>query len=182
MAGAAIEYQRARTTELVTIGDSPETQDFRPVEKIDAQPFAGTHFRAGYHWRHVGVEAGAFLWSGYEHPGSAAIAALPQLEVTLGPRDSFYAVTGFGVPSVTQMLQPAFYFGLGFALSPTARIEASAAQARSGPALSATFAPRFDVNWYVPLRERFSLRAGLSMGGNDAITNREAALGIVFTP
>ena len=176
--GAAVEYDRVTVRSAEVDPNSPNVlRDTRFGSFL-----GGAHARVGYHFHHVGFEAGIALWSGFRSPNvdSLSALALPEAQVTLGPRDFIYAVGGVGVPQLSQTMRYGLpYAGLGFAFDSGARVETRLGIHRAGPDLFSTAAFRLDATWYVPLDPMWSLRAGLGIGeGSDL--EREANLGLLL--
>lgn len=176
--GAAVEYDHVTVRSAEADPDNPNVlRDARFGSFL-----GGAHARVGYHFHYVGFEAGLALWSGFRSPNvdSLSALALPEAQITLGPRDFIYAVGGVGVPQVSQTMRYGLpYAGLGFAFDSGARLEARLGVHRAGPDLFSTVVPRLDATWYVPLDPMWSLRAGLGIGSSSEV-EREANLGFLL--
>ncbi len=174
LAGMTVVGQRVRTEAL----DPKDAVDEETAAEF-ATPHTGTHvmgaghLRVGHHWRMLGFELGGIV-AGDRVDGSG-INVLPQGELTIGPRDVFYVLGGAGVTQLTAMREFGYpYFGLGLPLGSTKLEARMAFDWRMVPVQS-----RGDVFWVVPIDDRLSLRAGLSLG-YIADWTREASLGCVL--
>jgi len=179
VAGAAIELQHIRTPVGEPLFPGNGSNPFAN-ERSDTSAFGAGHARVGYHFRWVGLEAGAVLWSGYDgSPQFSKVLVVPQAELTIGPRDVFYVVGGLGVPQLTQIMRLSVpYLGAGARVGASS-VDARFGLARSGPDAGFSGALRLDLFWTVPVDERWSLRAGLGIADGSPF-DREASLGCVL--
>lgn len=185
--GGAVELQRSTTDAVIpdpwdSFGE-PLPQNTTDSTVTNHGVFGAFHARGGYHFRYVGAELGIAAWSGFESYRSSGAdwVALPQIELTLGPRDVFYMVGGFGVAQLTQTMRYSLpYVGAGFALGKRSLLELRVSASRSGPAVATSLAPRLDALWLVPIDARWSLRAGLGLADGESRLDREASLGLAL--
>lgn len=171
-AAAAFEYAGA-TIHSASDTIAPEW------ERRFSRPFGAGNLRTGYHFHYVGVEVGAAFWSGWNTAQEAALAGLPELVLSLGPRDFLYGEIGLGVPTLTWLTRPAVpYLTLGVVPSERLKLEFHAGAFRAGPGLLEDFSLLFDGAWYMTLHKNWDLRASLAFGTE--LTDRQASVGFVY--
>jgi hypothetical protein len=179
--GAGVEYERVTVTKCDPPCSVCRCQEGSPPNRV----MAGLGLRGGYHMRWFGLELGMLLYEGWREPDDTqpAIAAFPQLELSVGPQDVLCGVVGIGSPLATTYRRPGLlYGGFDVTMYQPHTLQLRAGLHRTGPSVFDSNGFRLDGAWRFAVTESLRLRVGGSLGtggkrSND--TDYEGSFGLV---